>query len=148
MTALTQWNPFAEMEAMQNRLSSWLDWAPVRAGSRTPANETWSPLVDVVETGDRFVIRADLPGVAKEDVSVKLEQGQLTIEGQRSAEPLAEGAQYVFDERPFGTFTRTFLLPSWAEASHIHADFRNGVLTVTVEKAEQAKARSIPIEGD
>jgi HSP20 family protein len=148
MTALTPWNPFQEMEALQNRLSSFSEWSPVRNGQQAPAEEEWAPLVDVIETADEYVIRADLPGVQKSDLTVTLEDGELTLRGMRPAGGLAEGGRYVFNERPHGTFTRTFVLPSWAGASDIEADFRNGVLTVKVRKAEQVRARAIPIHGD
>ena len=148
MTALTQWNPFGEMDALQNRLSSFADWSPVRNGHSTPANEEWSPLIDVIETGDEYHIRADLPGVGKDALSITLEGGELTLKGVRQAEPLAEGAHYVLAERPYGTFTRTFVMPAWADASCIQAELKGGVLTVKVQKAEQAKARTIAIQGE
>ncbi len=147
MNALTQWNPFKEMEAMQNR-SSFSDWAPGRNGHQPPTPGEWEPLIDVIETGDEYLIYADLPGVSKDGLSVTLEGGELTLQGTRRFEPLAEGAQYVFNERPYGTFTRTFVMPSWADVSCIQADFSHGVLTVKVQKSEQAKARSIAIQGD
>ena len=134
------------MEAMQDRLSSLFDWAPVRNGNQTP-NE-WSPLADAIETANEYVIRADLPGVSKSDLNVTLENGQLVIKGTRPDEALTEGAHYLFNERAYGAFTRTFILPDHAEASKIEAEFKNGVLTVKVPKAEKAKARAITIHGD
>ena len=148
MTALTQWNPFGEMDALQNRLSSFADWSPVRNGHSTPANEEWSPLIDVIETGDEYHIRADLPGVGKDALSITLEGRELTLKGTRGAEPLAEGAHYVLAERPCGTFTRTFVLPAWADASCIQAELKGGVLTVTVRKADQARAGTIIVQGE
>jgi HSP20 family protein len=148
MTALTQWNPFAEMEEMQNRLSAFPEFAPVRNGSHAPAAEEWAPPIDVIETADEYLIQADLPGVNKGDLSVTLQRGELTLMGTRAAEPLAEGARYVFNERPYGTFTRTFVVPEWADASHIQAEFKHGVLTVKLQKAEQAKPRAIAITGE
>jgi HSP20 family protein len=136
------------MEELQNRLSSFSEWSPVRNGQHTPPQQQWAPLIDVIETADEYVIRADLPGVHKKDLGVMLEDGELTIKGLREPEPLAEGAGYVFNERPYGMFTRTFVLPSWAEASGIEAEFKHGVLTVKVRKAEQARARAITIHGD
>lgn len=136
------------MEAL-SRLSSFSDGLPFRNGHTAPANREWAPLIEVIETNDAYLIRADLPGVDKsDDISVRLEGGELILMGTRQAEPLAEGAQYKFTERPYGTFTRRFVLPSWADASHIHADYKHGVLTVKVEKGEQAKAREIAIQGE
>jgi HSP20 family protein len=136
------------MEAMQNRLSSFSDWPLVRNGNSTPADHAWAPPVDVIETADEYLIRADLPGVEKRAVSVTFEGGELTIKGTRTAEALAEGAQYTLSERPNGTFARTFILPDWADGSGIQAEFKHGVLTVKVQKAEQAKARTIAIQGE
>lgn len=144
MTALTHWNPFAETEAMQNRLSSFSDCLPVRNAYQTSA---WAPLIDVIETSEEYLIRADLPGVRKTDLSVTFEGGELTLTGTRQAEQLTQGAKYVFTERPSGAFIRTFVLPEWADASHIQAEFHHGVLTVKVLKADQAKTRAIAIQG-
>lgn len=147
MTALTRWNPFVEMEEMQDRLSSFFDWAPVRNGNQTPENE-WAPLIDVIENPDEYLLRADLPGVSKNDLNVTLQCGELVIKGTRAAEQLAKGAQYVYSERPSGTFTRTFELPSNADAEHIQAEFKDGVLTVHVAKSEKARPRLIAIKGE
>jgi HSP20 family protein len=148
MNAMTQWNPFQQMEALQNRLSSFSGWTPVRNGHYSPPEAEWAPPIDVIETADEYLIRADLPGVSKSDLSVTLEDGELILKATRRAEPLAEGAQYVFNERAYGTFTRTFGMPSWAEASSINADFKHGVLTVKVQKTEKAKARTIAVRGE
>lgn len=148
MNALTQWNPFQQMESVQNRLSSFSGWTPVRNGHYSPPEAEWAPPIDVIETADEYLIRADLPGVSKSNLSVTLEDGELILKATRQAEPLAEGAKYVFNERAYGTFRRTFSMPSWAEASSIHADFKHGVLTVKVQKTEQAKARNIAIRGE
>lgn len=148
MNALTQWNPFQQMESLPNRLSSFPGWTPVRNGHYSPPEAEWAPPIDVIETGDAYLIRADLPGVSRSDLSVTLEDGELTLKATRPAEPLAEGAHYVFNERAYGTFTRTFVMPSWVDASCIHADFKHGVLTVKVQKSDQAKARTIAIRGE
>jgi HSP20 family protein len=148
MTALTRWNPFAEMEAVQNRLSSFLDSPLVRNGTQLPALIEWSPLIDLIETADEYLIRADLPAMSKDDVSVTVEGNTMILKGTRPFEALPEGAEYVLNERPYGTFTRTFTLPDWANASHVRAEFKHGVLTVSVQKAEQAKARTIAIQGE
>ena len=146
MTALTQWNPFGETDALRNRLSSFADWSPVRSGHSTSADEEWAPLIDVIETGDEYYIRADLPGVSKDTLSITLEGGELTLKGVRQAEPQVAGAHCVLAERPYGTFTRTFVMPAWADASCIQAELKGGVLTVKVQKAEKAKARTIAIQ--
>lgn len=148
MTALTQWNPFPQVGGLQDRLSSFSDCLPLRNGHQSPTHNEWAPLVDVIETSDEYLIRADLPGASKSDINVTLEGRELTIKAMRETEPLAKDAQYVCNERPYGTFLRTFVLPAWAEASSIRAVAKHGVLSVKVQKTEQAKPRAIAIQGD
>lgn len=148
MTALTRWNPFEEMEAMQNRFSSFFDRIPVRNGHYASRTIDWAPPIDVIENRDEYLIRVDLPGVSKKDVHVTLDRGELAVSATRSAESLPEGAEYLHSERAYGTFKRTFGLPSNADASHIEAEFKDGVLTVRVAKDEKAKPRMIAVHGD
>ena len=149
MTALTRWNPFQEMQEMQNRLSSFFDGAPVRETSPAESQaQTWAPLIDVIETADEYLIRADLPGVSHKDLSVTLENGELIIKGARSEEQLANGAEYLYSQRAAGTFLRSFELPSDADAERINAHFKDGVLTVHVAKHEKAKPRAITVKAE
>jgi len=141
MAAVTQWNPFQEREGTQTGSSS-------SQGYPDGDLNEWEPPVDVIETGDEFVIRSDLPGVDKSDLSVTLEGGELTLKGSRTEQALPENAQYLVNERAYGTFTRTLVVPSWADASCIQAEFKHGVLLVTVRKPAQAKARTIAIQGE
>jgi HSP20 family protein len=148
MTALTRWNPFEEMDAMQNRLSSFFDWDTVRNGTQRSEKSEWAPLVDVIETGDEYMIRADLPGVSKDGLSVTLENGELLIKGNRPNPSLADGAQYLISEAAYGPFARTIELPTDADAGKINAAFKDGVLTVHVAKHEAAKPRAIEVKTD
>lgn len=132
------------MDALKNRLSSFFDWTPVRNNYQSQA-QTWVPLIDVITTGDEYLIRVDLPGVNKNDLSVMLEGGYLVIKCARPVEQLAKGCQYLLNERPCGTFARMMQMPSDADATRIHAEFKNGVLTVHVAKDEKAKPRAIAI---
>ena len=148
MTVLTRWNPFEEMGVLQNRLSSFFDWAPVHKGNDAPFENTWAPLIDVLETGDEYLVRADLPGVSRNDLRVTLDRGELVIKGTRPLEQFAEGTRYLMSERPSGSFTRTFALPSNADASHIQAEFKDGVLKVRVAKAVKSKPRAITVKAE
>jgi HSP20 family protein len=145
MTALTRWNPFEEMDAMQNRLSSFFDMEPARNGHPSSDQDEWAPLVDAIETSDEYMIRADLPGVTKDSLSVTFEKGDLLIKGNRPQESPGEGAQYLISELAHGPFTRIIELPSDADAGKINAAFKDGVLTVHVAKHEAAKPRAIEI---
>jgi HSP20 family protein len=134
------------MEAMQNRLSSFLDFEPVRSNA---SEETeWAPLVDVIESADEYLIRAEIPGVNKSDLSVTLEDGYLFIKGKRNAEPLAEGSRYLNTETAYGPFSRTIELPSSADAAKIEASYKDGILSVRVAKDEKAKPRQITVTSE
>jgi HSP20 family protein len=148
MTSLTRWNPFEEMGAMQNRLSSLLDLGPVRGSGSSNQESEWSPLVDVIETADDFQISAELPGVNKDDLSVTLEDGYLHISGKRTAPAIGENAQLLYAERAYGPFSRAIELPDAADTAHIEASFKEGVLSVRVPKSEKAKPREIAVASE
>jgi len=105
----------------------------------------WVPAVDVKEETERFVIHADLPGVDPAAIDITLEKGILTIKGERPALAPAEAKSYRRVERPAGTFYRRFTLPESADAGHIEASCRNGVLEVNIPKREKEKARRIAV---
>ena len=132
---------------VQNRLSSFFDWAPVHKGS-APLENTWAPLIDVLETGDEYLVRADLPGVSRRDLTVTLDRGELVIKGTRRLERFADGTRYLMSERPSGAFTRTVELPSNANASYIRAEFKDGVLKVRVAKDVKSKPRAVTVKAE
>jgi HSP20 family protein len=105
----------------------------------------WLPSFDVKETGDGLLIKADLPGVKDKDVNVALTANRLTISGKREEER-KEGEQYHTYERSYGTFTRTFTLPEDVDADKIHAELKDGVLTLMLPRHPDVKARQIPIK--
>ena len=106
---------------------------------------SWLPAVDVRESDDEFVFTAELPGIAKEDVEITVDDGILTLKGERRFNEENEEKNYRRIERAYGTFSRSFTLPSAVDAEKIAASFADGLLTVTVPKAEVAKARKITI---
>lgn len=112
-----------------------------------PSNgqDLWAPAVDVEETADALVFRAELPGMSREDLEVELEDGVLTIAGEKKYEKKEENAQGLLYERRWGTFSRRFTLPRAVAADGITADLRNGVLEIRVPKAEEAKGRKIEV---
>ena len=135
--ALVRWEPVT-----MNRLFNNLFDTPT--GSAV-ASRRWIPAMDLVETPDAYVLRADLPGLAPEDVAIELENRVLTISGERKAEQRGEDAGWMRVERSFGAFRRTLTLPAGVDPEAINAAFDNGVLTVTVPKPEQAKPRRVQI---
>lgn len=133
-------SPLSEM----NRLARELDSV---FGGFSGSNDLWSPPVDVEETPDELVLTAELPGMKHEDIDIELEDGVLTIQGEKKEERKDETTQGLLYERRWGSFTRRFTLPRAVDAGKITANYENGILTVTVPKAEEAKGRKIEITG-
>lgn len=106
----------------------------------------WAPKVDIYEDEDSIVLEADLPGVKPDDFKLSIENFKLTLSGERKFEKENSGDNYHRVERGYGTFTRTFTLPSTVNVDEVNADFNNGVLRVTLPKREEVKAREIKVE--
>ncbi|HEX6135449.1 MAG TPA: Hsp20/alpha crystallin family protein [Longimicrobiales bacterium] len=105
----------------------------------------WSPEVDIVETDLEIVVRADLPGLAPDDVQLEVRDGMLVMKGEKKEEKEEKGAEYRVVERAYGSFERAFSLPSTVDADSIAAEFRNGVLEVHLPKTVKAQGRRVPI---
>jgi HSP20 family protein len=146
MSTLIRWNPFKETEELHNRLFNLFNLAPVRGsnGANTVAN--WSPLVDVTEDEKEYHIKAELPEVRKEDVKVTVENGYLTISGERKFEQEQRGKRYHRVERAYGSFTRHFSVPEDADDGQVSAEFKDGVLNVRLAKSEKAKPKSVEVK--
>jgi HSP20 family protein len=109
-------------------------------------NRPWSPAVDIYETENELVLKADLPEVEAKDVDVRVENQTLTISGERKFEAEKAGKGFHRIERSYGNFTRSFTLPNTFDTSHVAASYKNGVLTINLAKKEAAKPRQIKIE--
>ena len=142
MNTLTRWEPL-ELEDVQNRLSKFFTRRGNGNDDITLAD--WAPAADITEDEKEYVIKAELPDVRKEDVKVTVENGVLTIAGERKFEKEEKKKKYHRIERSYGTFVRSFSLPDVADASKVKAEFKNGVLTVHVPKSEQAKPKQIEV---
>jgi HSP20 family protein len=143
--ALIRWEPVAELNTIQNemnRLFNNLFDAPTAHST----SRRWIPAMDLVETADHYVLRADLPGLSDEDVNVQLEDNVLTISGERETEQHIEQQGYYRLERAFGAFSRSLTLPEGIDAESIHAHFNRGVLEITIPKPEQKKPRQVQIK--
>ena len=147
MNTLTQWNPFREMEDIQGRLSNWLSQGRPGNGEKDALSMSdWTPLVDVSEDEKEYLIKAELPEVKKEDVKVSVDNGMLTLSGERKFEKEEKGKKYHRVERAYGSFTRSFSLPDGADTQKITADFKDGLLHVHLPKSEAAKRKSISVQ--
>ena len=108
----------------------------------------WAPKVDVVETKDAVVVKAELPGMEQKDINVELENQVLTIKGEKHQEKEEKGERFHRTERSWGAFSRTFRLPAAVEGGKVNATFKSGVLTVTLPKAPTAKGTTIPVKAE
>ena len=111
-----------------------------------PASRPWTPAVDIYETENELVVKADLPEVDPKSVGIQLENGTLTVKGERRFEEQKNGKGFHRIERSYGTFVRAFSLPETIEGDKVKADYKNGVLTITLPKKEVAKPRTINVE--
>ena len=145
--ALVRWDPFRELESMQSRLNRLFGDAPLpRADGDALSFSGWSPAVDVQETDNEYVIKADLPDVKKEDVKVELLDGALTIEGERQQEKEEKGKKFHKIEREYGKFLRRFALPNEVDPGKVQAEFKNGVLNVHLPKSATVKPKAIEVK--
>ncbi|MCG9129529.1 Hsp20/alpha crystallin family protein [Candidatus Poribacteria bacterium] len=113
-----------------------------------PTTSNWKPSVDFTETEDGYMVRAELPGVARDDVSISVKDNLLTISGEKPQEDYDESKFYRQTENSYGSFERSFSLPPKIVPDSITAQYRDGVLTLSIPKPEEVKPREIPIESD
>ena len=148
MNSIVPWNPFREMEDLQSRLLNALNLNPVRRGEGQESITVtqWAPLVDITEEDASYIITAELPEVKKQDVKVTVENGVLTLTGERVLEKQENGRKYHRIERAYGSFARSFALPDDADATKVTAAFKDGVLKVQVAKAEAARLKQIEVK--
>ena len=144
---IVRWEPLRELGSLQsemNRLFNTAFDAPALGGGGGTMRR-WMPAMDLVESGDHFVLRADLPGMSEEDVKIELEDGTLTVSGERKAEHETSEEGYYRVERATGSFSRSLTLPKGVNADGVTAGFDRGVLEVRIPKPEERKPRRIEI---
>jgi len=142
---MQRWEPFRELRQMEdtmNRLWRGFGWAPaVREGG-----EDWNILIDVIQRADDIVVKASLPGVDPDAIDVAVEDNVLTLRAERKAEAVGDQEGYLIQERPTGSFYRALRLPETVNAEKIECSYDNGVLTITMPKAEEKKRKQIPVK--
>jgi HSP20 family protein len=146
--ALVRWEPVRELSSLQNDMNrlfnTFFDTTTPGNGGNSPRR--WIPAMDLVETDDQFVLKADLPGLTDEDVSIDVEGDVLTVSGERKAEHEDKREGYVRVERSFGAFRRSLTLPEGVDPEAVSASFDRGVLEVRIPKPEQRKPRRVAIQ--
>lgn len=139
--AITKFNPF-DIDDFTGMTS----FADTMNRLFADANRPWAPPVDIMETENEVVLKADLPDVKLEDIDIRLENGTLTLKGERRFEKAEEGKGYHRIERGYGAFARVFTLPDTLDGERVRADYKNGVLTVTLPKKDVAKPKTVKVE--
>jgi HSP20 family protein len=144
---LVRWDPFRELEDMSDRLNRMISRPalPRTNGKETMVVADWVPSVDVSETDGDYQIKAEIPDVKKEDVKVTVEDGVLTIQGERKQEKEEKGKKYHRVERSYGSFVRSFTLPDLVDEEKVKAEFKDGVLNLHLPKSEKAKPKAIEV---
>lgn len=136
--SLSSYDPLASLRAVENAFSRML--------TEPQTNRPWAPSVDIYETENELVVKADLPDVEAKDIDVRVENQTLTIAGERKFEAATNNKGYHRIERSYGNFVRSFSVPSSFDTDKINAAYKNGVLTVSLTKKETAKPRQIKID--
>ena len=149
--ALVRWRPnedvFPGFFNLRSEINRMFDEFAGRQPSRDVEQSTWYPMVDISETEEQITLRAELPGMKKEDIHLSVENNTLTISGEKKAEREEKNEQYHRVERTYGRFTRSFTLPVTVDSEKVKASYANGVLTLALPKVEAAKPKQIAIEG-
>jgi HSP20 family protein len=143
-----RWDPFRDLLSIQDEMNQVFRRA-IGQGGQSEASEgrLWAPAIDISERKDAYIVTAEVPGVRPEDLDVSLEDGVLTIKGERRFSQESSEQQWHRVERRYGAFRRTITLPTRTKADEIEASFENGLLEVVVPKAEEARPRKIQIRG-
>jgi len=142
---LTRWDPLMGMEDLLGRYARALS-IPRRGSQEVMEPGDWAPRVDIVETGKEFLITAEIPDVKKEDVKISVENGVLTIRGERKQEKEEKDKKFHRIERFYGAFTRSFSLPDNVDESKIEATFNDGILNLQIPKTEEVKPKSLEVK--
>ena len=145
---IVRWDPFQNVSALQDRINRLFDDAFPRSGDIDDDMSAcaWRPTVDIYQTEEALVLKAELPGVDKEDVAVEVKDNILTLKGERKADQTIEEERYLRRERSFGTFSRSFNLRQNINPELIRAKFKNGVLEVTVPKPEEERPKQVIVD--
>jgi HSP20 family protein len=143
---IVRWDPFRELEEVSNRLNRYFAQPARRATEEDGFFADWAPAMDVQETDQEYLVKADLPEVKKEDVKVDVQEGVLTIEGERKQEKEEKNKKFHRIERSYGKFVRRLAMPGDVDAAKAAAEFKDGVLQVHLPKSPTSKPRTIDVK--
>lgn len=140
--ALIRWQPFQEMETLRHQMDKMFDEL---AGYNREVTKTWSPAVELEDTNDQLILRAEVPGLEGKDLDIQVAREAVSIAGETRYENKAEERGYLRSEFRYGKFQRTIPLPAAIKNDQVQAEFKNGILTLTMPKAEEAKNKVVKI---
>ena len=143
--AMVRWEPVRDLLTLQERMNRMLDSSYRGTDEDWALGGSWAPAVDIYEKDGNIVLKAELPGVDPKDVDVRVENNLLTLRGERKFDTEVKRDSYHRVERSYGSFSRSFTLPSVVDTQNIKAEYRDGVLHMTLPKREEAKPRQIQI---
>ncbi len=149
--SIVRWDPFRNMSALQERINKVFEESINRSGDMEDDHISmcaWKPVVDIFEKDKIIVIRAEIPGVKKEDVSVEVKDNILTLKGERKPDNIVDEKEYYRRERIFGKFHRAFTMQDFVEPESISAKIADGVLEVTLPRPEEEKPRQVKVKID
>ncbi len=145
MNTITRWDQSRGSTSLENQVIRLFEDNFIRDRSGHADLATWAPPVDIYETENELVVKADLPDLEEKDIDVRVENNTLTIRGERKFEKAVNEDNYLRVERAYGPFTRSFSLPNTVSSENIRAEYRNGVLTLHMAKREESKPKQIKI---
>jgi HSP20 family protein len=144
--AISHWDPFRDLSVLQERMNRLFEDAGRSSRGDDPvATTTWSPAVDIYETESDIMVKAELPGVERKDITLTLENNVLTLRGERRFEKETRQENYHRIERSYGGFHRAFSIPAAVDEEKIRADYKDGILTIALPRKEQVKPKQIKI---
>ena len=144
---LARWDPFRDLVALQDRMNRLFDESVrnVRTGDEALSSATWSPAVDIYETANEVVVKAELPEVNQSDIDIQVENNTLTLRGERKLDKETKQENFHRIERAYGVFSRSFTLPSTVDQERIKADYKDGILRISLPKREASKPKQIKV---
>jgi HSP20 family protein len=144
MNSITRWDPFRNLSTFQDQFNRIFE-STLKANQDASVLTTWAPAVDIYETENELVLKADLPDVDEKDIDIRVENNMLTIRGERKFEKSVKEDNYLRVERAYGSFSRSFSLPNTVNTEAIKASYKNGVLAVELPKRAESKPKQVKI---
>lgn len=148
--ALIRWDPFRDLLSLQDRMNRLFEESMTsnKVFEEALTTGVWSPVVDIYETDTSVILKAELPGMTKDDIVIEINENNLVLKGERKFQKDIREENYHRIERSYGTFSRSFTLPETVDKEKISASFKEGILEITIPKIEGAKPKQIEIKGE